>query len=193
MLAAHQRTRESFGPERLQKHLDQRGVQPGVHRIKRLRKKLGLRCRQKRRFEGDDQIDARPACGTKPAESGFHRNRAKSGLVWRYHVYRKRRGLAVPCRPERSVQRRAGRLRHERAHDEPSGDAGVVPRGCIAAPGGRLNPLASTRSDRPYEHRGRKLHIVPVRGRSDRIDKESGYLAHFSRPQPVLSRENLNV
>jgi transposase InsO family protein len=42
VLAAHQRTRESFGPERLQKHLEQRGVCVGVHRIKRLRRKLGL-------------------------------------------------------------------------------------------------------------------------------------------------------
>ena len=39
VLAAHQRTRESFGPERLQKHLDGHGVRVGVHRIKRLRKK----------------------------------------------------------------------------------------------------------------------------------------------------------
>jgi putative transposase len=51
VLAAHQRTRESFGPERLQKHLDGHGVRVGVHRIKRLRKKLGLRCRQKRKFK----------------------------------------------------------------------------------------------------------------------------------------------
>jgi len=51
VLAAHQRTRESFGPERLQKHLDEHGVRLGVHRIKRLRKKLGLRCRQKRKFK----------------------------------------------------------------------------------------------------------------------------------------------
>jgi putative transposase len=51
VLAAHQRTRESFGPERLQKHLDEHGVRLGVRRIKRLRKKLGLRCRQKRKFK----------------------------------------------------------------------------------------------------------------------------------------------
>lgn len=51
VLAAHQRTRESFGPERLQKHLEEHGVCVGVHRIKRLRRKLGLRCRQKRKFK----------------------------------------------------------------------------------------------------------------------------------------------
>lgn len=51
VLAAHQLTRESFGPERLQKHLDGHGVQVGAHRIKRLRRKLGLLCRQKRKFK----------------------------------------------------------------------------------------------------------------------------------------------
>jgi putative transposase len=48
--AAHQRTRETYGPERLQQHLATHGVEVGVHRIKRIRKKLGLRCRQKRKF-----------------------------------------------------------------------------------------------------------------------------------------------
>lgn len=49
--AAHRRTRETFGPERLQSELAQRGVRVGVHRIKRIRSKLGLRCRQKRKFK----------------------------------------------------------------------------------------------------------------------------------------------
>ena len=35
----------------MQKHLAEHGVQLGVHRIKRLRKKLGLRCRQKHKFK----------------------------------------------------------------------------------------------------------------------------------------------
>jgi putative transposase len=51
VLAAHQRTGESFGPERLQRHIDGHGVRLGVHRIKRLRKKPGLRCRQKHKFK----------------------------------------------------------------------------------------------------------------------------------------------
>lgn len=49
--AAHQRTRESYGPERLQQELADQGVRVGVHRIKRIRGKLGLRCKQKRRFK----------------------------------------------------------------------------------------------------------------------------------------------
>jgi putative transposase len=49
--AAHQRTRETCGPERLQADLSDHGVQVGLHRIKRIRKKLGLRCKQKRKFK----------------------------------------------------------------------------------------------------------------------------------------------
>ena len=49
--AAHQRTRETYGPERLQAFLADNGIQVGIHRIKRMRKKLGLRCKQKRKFK----------------------------------------------------------------------------------------------------------------------------------------------
>jgi putative transposase len=49
--AAHQKTRESYGPERLQKELTVEGFQAGVSRIKRIRKKLGIRCLQKRTFK----------------------------------------------------------------------------------------------------------------------------------------------
>jgi len=49
--AAHERSRQTYGPERLQAELADHGVKVGVHRIKRLRKELGLACRQKRRLE----------------------------------------------------------------------------------------------------------------------------------------------
>ena len=49
--AAHKRTRQTYGPERLQQDLADNGVVVGVHRIKRIRRKLGLRCRQKRKFK----------------------------------------------------------------------------------------------------------------------------------------------
>jgi len=49
--AAHKRTRQSCGPERLQKDLAENGVHAGVCRIKRIRKKLGIRCKQKRKFK----------------------------------------------------------------------------------------------------------------------------------------------
>jgi putative transposase len=49
--AAHVRTRQTYGPERLQAELRDDGFSAGVSRIKRLRKKLGLRCVQVRRFK----------------------------------------------------------------------------------------------------------------------------------------------
>ena len=49
--AAHKRTRETYGPERLQKDLVANGVKISVHRVKRIRKDLGLRCKQKRKFK----------------------------------------------------------------------------------------------------------------------------------------------
>jgi len=49
--AADKRTRQTYGPERLQCDLADNGVKVGICRIKRIRKKLGIRCKQKRRFK----------------------------------------------------------------------------------------------------------------------------------------------
>ena len=49
--AAHKRTRQTYGPERLQHELAEHGIQVGIWRIRRIRKKLGLRCKQKRKFK----------------------------------------------------------------------------------------------------------------------------------------------
>jgi len=49
--AAHKRTRETYGPERLQTDLAEHGVQIGVHRIKRIRKAHGIRCKQVKKFK----------------------------------------------------------------------------------------------------------------------------------------------
>ena len=49
--AAHKRTRQTYGPERLQHDLAEYGIQVGICRIKRIRKKLGIRCKQKRKFK----------------------------------------------------------------------------------------------------------------------------------------------
>jgi transposase InsO family protein len=48
--AAHKRTRETYGPERLQRELAEHNVKVGICRIRRIRKKLGIRCKQKRKF-----------------------------------------------------------------------------------------------------------------------------------------------
>jgi putative transposase len=48
--AAHVRTRQTYGPERLQAELRENGFPAGISRIKRLRKKLGLHCTTVPRF-----------------------------------------------------------------------------------------------------------------------------------------------
>ena len=45
------RTRETFGPERLKRELAEHGVEVGVCRIRRIRKRLGIRCKQKKKFK----------------------------------------------------------------------------------------------------------------------------------------------
>jgi len=49
--AADKRTRQTYGPERLQRELIEQGVRVGICRIKRIRKKLGIHCKQKRKFK----------------------------------------------------------------------------------------------------------------------------------------------
>ncbi len=49
--AAHKRTRQTYGPQRLQHDLAEHGVRVGICRIKRIRKKLGIHCKQKRKFK----------------------------------------------------------------------------------------------------------------------------------------------
>ena len=49
--AAHKRTRQTYGAERLQQDLAVHGIRVGICRIKRIRRKLGLYCKQKRKFK----------------------------------------------------------------------------------------------------------------------------------------------
>lgn len=49
--AAHRRTRETCGSERLQKDLASHGINVGICRIRRIRKKLGIRCKQVKKFK----------------------------------------------------------------------------------------------------------------------------------------------
>ena len=49
--AAHKRNREVSGPEGLQHDLKEHGIKVGVCRIRRIRKKLGIRCKQVRKFK----------------------------------------------------------------------------------------------------------------------------------------------
>jgi putative transposase len=49
--AAHRRTRQTYGAERLQHEMAGHGVRVGICRLKRLRRKLGIRCKQKKKFK----------------------------------------------------------------------------------------------------------------------------------------------
>ena len=49
--AADNRTRHTYGPQRLQYDLAGHGVRIGLWRLRRIRKKLGIRCKQKRKFK----------------------------------------------------------------------------------------------------------------------------------------------
>ena len=48
--AADKRTRQVYGAEKLQHDLSAYGIRVGICRIKRIRRKLGIRCKQKRKF-----------------------------------------------------------------------------------------------------------------------------------------------
>lgn len=47
---AHKRTKGTFGPYRLQRELLSHGIRVGIYRIRRIRRELGLRCKQVKRF-----------------------------------------------------------------------------------------------------------------------------------------------
>lgn len=77
--AAHVRTRQTDGPERLQAELREEGFPAGIGRIKRLRKKLGLRCTPVRRLTtttdsthalpGAENVLAQTFVATRPNET----------------------------------------------------------------------------------------------------------------------------
>jgi len=49
--AADRRTRQVYGAQKLQQDLADHGIRVGICRIKRIRRKLGIRCKQKRKFK----------------------------------------------------------------------------------------------------------------------------------------------
>ena len=67
IMAAHQRTRETCEPERLQAELSDNGVQVGIHRIKRIRKKLGATLQAETKIQSNDGLQAQSACRTESA------------------------------------------------------------------------------------------------------------------------------
>ena len=98
--AAHERTRRTYGPERLQHDLEEHGVRVGVCRIKRIRRKLGIRCRQKRKFKatGYDALRSQAAGGQESTESAVCSIRARQSMGQRHYVRADGRRVAVSGR-----------------------------------------------------------------------------------------------
>jgi putative transposase len=80
IIAAHKRTRETCGPYRLQQDMADYGVNIGICRIRRIRKKLGLRCKQNRKFKATTNSRHKLPVGENLLEQKFE---AKApNMVW---------------------------------------------------------------------------------------------------------------
>lgn len=100
--AAHVRTRQTYGPERLPAELREDGFPAEVGRSKRLRKKLRLRCVQARRFKTTMKSNhALPVATTSWGKRLSPRSRTDLGH--RHHLCTHRRGVVVSGRGQRSV------------------------------------------------------------------------------------------
>ncbi len=81
ILAAHKRTRETYGPERLQHDIaENEGLEVGVHWIKRLRRELGIRCRQKCKFKATINSRHSPPVAPNLVDQNF--TATAPGQVW---------------------------------------------------------------------------------------------------------------
>jgi putative transposase len=78
--AADNRTRQTYGAERLQKDLEEHGTRVGICRIKRIRKKLGIRCKQRRKFKAT--TDSRHKLPTAPNLLGQQFRVSRPNAVW---------------------------------------------------------------------------------------------------------------
>lgn len=67
---AHTRTRQTYGALRLLPELASKGIAIGRDKLVRLRKEMGLRCKQKRKFiattNSDHSLPVAPACSVPP-------------------------------------------------------------------------------------------------------------------------------
>ncbi len=78
--AAHRRTRKVCGSERLQHELAEQGIKAGVCRIRRIRKKLGIKCKQKKKFRATTDSDHKLPVADNILEQKFEA--AAPNQVW---------------------------------------------------------------------------------------------------------------
>ena len=79
--AAHKRTRQTYGPERLQHDLAEHGIHVGVSRIKRIRKKLGIKCKQKKKFKATTNSKHKLPVAGNLLEQNFETTRPNTAWV----------------------------------------------------------------------------------------------------------------
>ena len=72
--AAHVRTRQTCGAERLQKDLADHGVTVGICRIRRIRKNLGIRCKQVKKYRATTDSAHTHAVAENLLEQKFETN-----------------------------------------------------------------------------------------------------------------------
>ena len=82
--AAHARGRECYGPKRLRAELAEMGFVRSLATVKRLRSRLGLRCRHKRRFvrttDGNHTLPIAPNCWNRNSIKPTHPTRFGSPI-----------------------------------------------------------------------------------------------------------------
>lgn len=80
IIAAHKRTRETYGAECLQEDLAFHGIDVGIHRIKRIRRKLGIKCKQKKKFKATTNSKHNLPVAANLLEEVFQASRP--GRIW---------------------------------------------------------------------------------------------------------------
>ena len=101
--AAHQRTRETYGAVRLQNNLVENGVEITIHRVRRMRKKRGICCKQTRKFKSTTNSKHALPVAPNLARAEIHSNRPESDMGYRHHLYPDRPGLALLGLPQGCV------------------------------------------------------------------------------------------
>ena len=128
--AAHKRTRQTYGPERLQRDLAEHGVRVGIGRIKRIRKKLGIRCKQKRRFKATTQSRHRLSVAENVLGQQFKVCRPNAVWVTDITYVPTDEGWLYLAGPQGPVYRRDRGLCHGRTVEQEPGEP-VTPPGAL--------------------------------------------------------------
>ena len=125
---AHKRSRGTYGPLRLQEELAAENQQVGRDHICRLRKEMGLKCIQHKKFKVTTDSQHHLPVAANLLEQQF--SVSLPSTVWGigYYLYRHRRRMAVPCGGEGFRNSRDRRLRHGWQNDDAAG-AGCPEKG----------------------------------------------------------------